>query len=258
MRLRSRHRETVSAETAHELLEALARRLGVVDRVVDELGVDGPAKVGEVSLALDAQMLCDALQAVRGAGQRRRERLDVKKVAALKLNPLSPAALAPRRFLLRRLGKFEERRAAVAVLDPEPGLVVERRELEGEAADHRAVRVLQRLAGIDFLRRTWGARDPRRRVTYREPRQIKGQVESDDEPSRLEGGRQKALVDKIMKAQAVRRSRALAPPPSASRARPVSPCRRTDPSRAPCPCEGAGRSQSEAAGFRPASSRHRK
>ena len=96
-------------EPAHQFLEAPARDFGVVDCVVDKLGVDGPAKVGEVALAPDAQMLREALEAVRGAGQRRRERFDVKEVAALKLTPLSSPALAPRRLLLRRLGELEER-----------------------------------------------------------------------------------------------------------------------------------------------------
>jgi hypothetical protein len=76
---------------------------------------------------------------VRFACQRRRERLHVDKVAALELNPLTSTALTARYLLLRGLGKPKKGRAAVEVLDAQEGLVIERREPEGEAADHRAI-----------------------------------------------------------------------------------------------------------------------
>jgi len=57
------------------------------------------------------------------AGQRRGERFDVEKVAALELNSLTPAALAASRLLQRWLGKPEKGRAAVEVLDAEEGLI---------------------------------------------------------------------------------------------------------------------------------------
>jgi hypothetical protein len=67
--------------TAHELVETLTGRLDVIDRIVDELGIDWSREVGELSFVLDAKILGQRLEAMGFACERRGERFDVEKVA---------------------------------------------------------------------------------------------------------------------------------------------------------------------------------
>ena len=69
-RVGERHAKPMLLIAAHQLLEALTRRLGIVHRIVDELRVDGSRKVGEFPLVLDPEILGQGLQAVRIAGER--------------------------------------------------------------------------------------------------------------------------------------------------------------------------------------------
>ena len=61
----------MSAIAAQKFLVTLARRLGVIDRVVDELGVDLALEIGELSLVFDAEVSRQTPQAVRGACESR-------------------------------------------------------------------------------------------------------------------------------------------------------------------------------------------
>ena len=99
-------------------------------------GSIGRAKSVNSPLCLTPRYSRQGLQAMGLAGERRGERFDVEEVAALELWPFAPTTLTARRLLLRGLGKSEKGRAAVEVLDAEEWLIIERGQLEGEAADH--------------------------------------------------------------------------------------------------------------------------
>lgn len=123
------------------------------------------------------------------ASKGRGKGLHIEKVAALELNALTATTLAARRLLVRWLGKPKECRAAIEVLDAQEGLVIERRKSEGEAADHRAIGLLQRRAGRHFSGSARWSRNPC------------GFVRNDDKTASLESGRQKSFVDKIKDAE---------------------------------------------------------
>jgi hypothetical protein len=87
------------------------------------------------------------------------------------------------------------------VLDAQERLIIEWRKLEGEPANHKSIRLFQWRTGVDFFFGPAGPRDTRSFVADGQARQIKRQVEADNEASSFERRRQKSFVDKIMKVE---------------------------------------------------------